>query len=151
MRTWIKSKWNETIKRSAVAGLALALAGSFIGYETIRPLHASAGATMSNATPLDDSKIAPLLSLDEAMETVAARVTPAIVNVAVTSKVKAHQIAQGDDDQDDPSGSGPQQFFGMPGMPFGRMQPQQPQIAHGIGSGVIISPERLHRNQQSRS
>ena len=139
MRTWIKTKWNATIRRSAVAVLALALAGSFIGYETIRPLHASPGAAMSNATPLDDSKIAPLLSLDEAMETVAARVTPAIVNVAVTSKVKAQPVAQqGDDqnDQGDPFG-GLQQFFGMP---FGQMQPRQPQFEHGIGSGVIISP-----------
>jgi serine protease Do len=35
------------------------------------------------------------------------------------------------------------QFFG-PGGPFGgsgQMQPQQPQIEHGIGSGVIISPD----------
>ena len=51
-----------------------------------QPTTARAAAT-SNTAPLDDSKIAPLLSLDQAMETVAARVTPAIVNVAVTSKV----------------------------------------------------------------
>ncbi len=138
MSTCITRKWNAIGKRSAVAVLALALAGSFITYESIRPLHATSGAAMSDSTPLEDSKIAPLLSLDEAMETVAARVTPAIVNVAVTSKVKS-QLARGQeqDDQDDDQSQVPQQFFGTP---FGRMQPQQPQVAHGIGSGVIVSP-----------
>jgi serine protease Do len=72
-------------------------------------------------------------------------VTPAIVNVAVTSKVTPkmarEEQQEGQDDQDDQSQGLPQQFFGMPGMPFGRMQPQQPQFAHGIGSGVIISPD----------
>ncbi len=143
MSTWITRKWNTAGKRSAVAVLALALAGSFISYESIRPLHAAAGAAMSTATPLEDSKIGPLLSLDEAMETVAARVTPAIVNVAVTSKVTpkmAREQQQDDQDGQDDQSQGMQQFFGMPGMPFGHMQPQQPQIAHGIGSGVIISP-----------
>ena len=34
------------------------------------------------------------------------------------------------------------QFFGpFGGNPFGRMMPQQPQIEHGLGSGVIISPD----------
>jgi serine protease Do len=141
MSTWITRSWNTAGKRSAVAVLALALAGSFVTYESIRPLHATGGAAMSNATPLEDSKIAPLLSLDEAMETVASRVTPAIVNVAVTSKVKS-QFARGQqsddqDNQDNDQQQLPQQFFGMP---FGRMQPQQPEIAHGIGSGVIVSP-----------
>ncbi len=141
MGTWITDKWKAAAKRSAIAVLTLALAGSFVMYQSIRPLHAAAGAT-SNATPLDDSKIASLLSLDEAMETVAAHVTPAIVNVAVTSKVRPQQMMQqGDGSQDDQDGGSPQQFFGNP---FGRMMPQmpqQPQFEHGIGSGVIISPD----------
>ena len=40
-------------------------------------------------TPLDDNNVGALLSLDQAMETLAARVTPAIVNVTVTSRAKA--------------------------------------------------------------
>ena len=39
-------------------------------------------------TPLDDNSVGALLSLDQAMETLAARVTPAIVNVTVTSRRK---------------------------------------------------------------
>jgi len=88
------------------------------------------------------------------METLAARVTPAIVHVAVTSRAKADQAA-GEVPED------MQQFFGQffgpgmgPGMGPGRgqgmgpgrgrsfrMQPQQQQIEHGVGSGVIISPD----------
>src|SRR5207248_7409460 len=98
------------------------------------------------AAPLDDNSVSALLALDRAMETVAARVTPAIVNVTVTSKVSPENgdaSEQNGQDQDGPNGL--QQFFGPFGMPFGKkffqMQPQQPQIEHGLGSGVIISPD----------
>jgi serine protease Do len=138
MTAWFTRTWKAAGRRRAAVVLALALAVSFVSYESIRPLHAAAGATAattSNATPLDDEKISSLLALDQAMETVAARVTPAIVNVAVTSKVKP-QMAQGDDDSDQM-----QQFFGQQfGQQFRHMQPG-PQIEHGIGSGVIISPD----------
>jgi serine protease Do len=84
------------------------------------------------ATPLDDNSIAPLTALDHAMEAVAARVTPAVVNVAVTSRSSRE------------SSSGPIQGL-PPGLQqfFGPMfqQPSQPQIEHGVGSGVIISPD----------
>ena len=89
---------------------------------------------------------ARLLSLDKAMETLAARVTPAIVNVTVTSKVSTKHNANMQDDSDDDDDNGLQQFFG-PNGPFGnqgrrfQMQPRQPQIEHGLGSGVIISPD----------
>jgi serine protease Do len=84
------------------------------------------------ATPLDDNSVGALLSLDHAMETLAARVTPAVVNVAVTSRAKATPtgMEQMPDDM--------QQFFG-PG--FGRNMRPEPQIEHGIGSGVLISPD----------
>ena len=39
------------------------------------------------AGPLDDTSVSPLVSLDNAVEAVASRVTPAVVNVAVTSRV----------------------------------------------------------------
>jgi serine protease Do len=98
------------------------------------------------ASPLDDHSVAALTSLDTAMEAVAMRVTPAVVNIAVTSTGK------GDEESED-SGSGAQglqnlppefrRFFGQGGLGGGqfRMVPQQPQIEHGIGSGVIISPD----------
>jgi serine protease Do len=68
------------------------------------------------------------------METLAARVTPAIVNVTVTSKSKVDLSDRGSFG-DLPEGmQGFGQFFGHP------MQPQN-RIEHGLGSGVIISPD----------
>ncbi len=84
------------------------------------------------ATPLDDNSIAPLTALDHAMEAVAARVTPAVVNVAVTSR-SSKEFSSGSIQGLPP---GLQQFFG----PMFQ-QPAQPQIEHGVGSGVIISQD----------
>ena len=67
----------------------------------------------------------------------AARVTPAVVNVAVTSKAEEQPVEmQGAAPQGLPPGL--EQFFGNGG---GRQMPQQPEFQHGIGSGVIISPD----------
>src|SRR5277367_4448613 len=98
----------------------------------------------SYGTPLDDNSVSSLVSLDNAVEAVAARVTPAVVNVAVTSRGSSERMTE--DDQD--SGQGQGQMQGMPpgfsqfgpGGPMGQI-PQQPQIEHGIGSGIIISPD----------
>jgi serine protease Do len=109
-----------------------------------------AAASYAGAAPLDNSSVSSLVALDHAVEAVAQRVTPAVVNIAVTSKASADDD-DSDGNQQDDSQQGQQQqlppgfaqFFG-PGGPFGgQMQqaPQQPQIEHGIGSGVIISPD----------
>jgi serine protease Do len=116
--------------------LALALALSFTTYEFINPAYAKGPVASPTATPLDDNSVSALLSLDQAMETLAARVTPAVVNVAVTSHGKT-EMADGQtpdmpDMQDLPPMFAP--FFNH------RMKPQQ-QIEHGIGSGVLISPD----------
>jgi serine protease Do len=93
---------------------------------------------MTPATaPLDNESVSALLSLDKAMETLAARVTPAIVNVAVTSKTKT-DVAQGEIPE------GMEHFFGQffgPGAGPRIQIPAPPQIEHGIGSGVLISPD----------
>jgi len=135
----MNSTYTSSTKRrigAAVLTLALILA---VGHHFLKPTFAHAAPSSSTA-PLDDSKIGALLSLDEAMETVAARVTPAIVNVAVTAKVnqKAMMQQQGESEgmPDDM-----QQFFQRQFGQRGQMQPQQPQFQHGIGSGVIISPD----------
>lgn len=130
-------KWIQTIRQqlgrqTAVALIVIAALGSFATYESIKPATARA-AVAPAAGPLDDQSISSLLSLDRAMETLAAHVTPAIVNVAVTSKTQPDS-AQIPDDMQHFFG----QFFGQGPMP--RMQPQ-PQIEHGIGSGAIISPD----------
>src|ERR1700752_333265 len=127
------SKWT---RRLAVPALALALA-SFTTYECMNPTAARAAAAAPAAAPLDVDSVSSLLALDKAMETLAARVTPAVVNVTVTSKAKAEASGKMPDDM--------QQFFGQ-GGPFGQffgphMRQRQPQIEHGMGSGVVISPD----------
>jgi serine protease Do len=131
----VVSKMKSKFRRwTGVSILAIATMGSLIGYESLKPTSAKAAITPA-ANALDQDSVSPLLSLDKAMETLAAHVTPAIVNVAVTSKTKVTA-----DDQQMPEDM--QQFFGQFGPQGGqRMMPQQPRIEHGIGSGVIISPD----------
>jgi len=132
MKTWLK---HYLPKRFMVPALAAVMAASVGAYELAKPAHAVAAAPAPAAAPLDDSSISALLSLDRAMEAVAARVTPAVVNITVTSKTNAR--LDEDNNGDDSDG---QQFnpFGQFGF---RMMPQRPQIEHGLGSGVIISPD----------
>lgn len=125
---------------AAILSLALIVG---IGHHFLQPSAARAAAS-SNTAPLDDSKVGPLLSLDQAMETVAARVTPAIVNVAVTAKVDQKKMMM--QQQSLPEEGLPddmQQFFEHQFGGRGQMAPrqQQPQFQHGIGTGVIISPD----------
>jgi serine protease Do len=130
------TNWKKTIGRLAIAPvLAVGMGVSLAAYHSAKPVVAKAAAPAPSAAPLDDNSVAPLLALDNAMETLAARVTPAIVNVAVTSKTKVDEQAQSQIPDD------MRQFFG-PGFNFNFPRQQQgPQIEHGIGSGVIISPD----------
>ena len=126
------------MRRLAMPTLALALAGSFVTYECVKPGAAKAANAAPAAAALDVDSVSSLLALDKAMETLAARVTPAVVNVTVTSRTKAE--GNGKQMPEDM-----QQFFGQ-GGPFGQffgphMQQRQPQIEHGMGSGVVISPD----------
>ena len=108
---------------AAIAGAFLLGAVMFAGHGNV---HA--------ASAIDDNSVSALTSLDHAMEAVASRVTPAVVNVAVTSK--------GSDEQDTSDGQ-------MQGIPpefqrfFGQMPQQHSQqpMEHGVGSGIIISPD----------
>jgi serine protease Do len=128
------TKWTRRLLASA---LALALA-SFATYEWAKPAAASAAVVAPAAGPLSDDSVSALLAVDRAMETLAARVTPAVVNVAVTARNKPDA-----DGQQLPPDM--QRFFGQ-SNPFGpgfgqRMMPQRPEVEHGIGSGVVISPD----------
>ena len=127
----LKTRWT---RRMIAPALALATIASFGTYEVLKPSAASAAAVPAPAaSPLDDNSVGALLSLDNAMENLAAKVTPATVNVTVTSKTKVDLSDQGI----------PEEFKNMPGLGqfFGqRMQPQN-RIEHGLGSGVIISPD----------
>ena len=127
------TNWKKTIGRLAIAPvLAVGMAASLAAYHNAQPVVAKAAAPAPSAAPLDDNSVSALLALDNAMETLAARVTPAIVNVAVTSKTKVDDQAQAEIPDE------MRRFFG-PGFNFPHQQ--GPQIEHGIGSGVIISPD----------
>ena len=90
-------------------------------------------------SPLDNNSVAALTAMDHAMESLAARVTPAIVNVAVTSKAEEQSVDMQGSQQDLPPGL--QQFFGFGNGGGHTQMPQQPELQHGIGSGVVISPD----------
>jgi serine protease Do len=121
------------------AAAAVLLGGAFLAGHT-----AHAAASLAGGAPMDDNSVSSLVALDNAVEAVAARVTPAVVNVAVTARVNG-QDAESEDDGQDSGGQIPQgaippefrRFFG----PMGHGQNPQSQIEHGIGSGIIISPD----------
>lgn len=125
---------NKLVAKAKRLTIPAALAGSFaLGAALFVGSGGVHAAAAFSASPIDDNSVSALTALDNAMETVAARVTPAVVNIAVTSK-GGHEIADNSDNQLQGLPPGFSQFFGQ-GMP------QQPQIEHGIGSGVIISPD----------
>jgi serine protease Do len=137
--SWL-AKWKQNFSRRVIVPvIAVVMVGSMATYEFAKPARAAAVPMAAAAAPLDDNSVSALLSLDKAMETLAARVTPAVVNVTVTSKTKAQQQPTGDDDSQDMQQFGPfGRFFGQQ---FGQQFRQGPQIEHGLGSGVIISPD----------
>jgi serine protease Do len=134
MKMWIERSKAAITRRLAVALIAAVAVGS------VATLNFTKSATAATAAPaaaaLDDNSVGALLTLDQAMETLAARVTPAVVNVTVASKSNVQQSGmEGMPDM--------QQFFG-PGNPGRQFRmPSQPQnrMEHGLGSGVIISPD----------
>jgi serine protease Do len=146
MKNWIKYCQAALTRRFLVGLAAVAMVLSLTAYEFDKPVSASAPAAA--AAPLDDNSVSALLSLDRAMEALAARVTPAIVNVTVASKrARVTNPAEDGDNSSDNDSNGLQQFFGPFGKQFGRQfgfgQQMGPQsnIEHGLGSGVIISPD----------
>src|ERR1700721_684626 len=62
--------------------------------------------------PLDENSVSSLVALDNAVEAVASRVTPAVVNVAVTSRVSGN-------DKDSVDEQNPEQGPGDGGHNFG--------------------------------
>src|SRR5579871_327262 len=136
--SWLDENKKKWMRRLALPALAIAFTASAVGYRWVQPLMARAASAAPSAAPLDTDSVGALLAVDKAMETLAARVTPGVVNVMVTSRAK--QEAEDRETPDDM-----QQFFGGSG-PFGQFGPgmrqhQQPQIEHGMGSGVVISPD----------
>ena len=138
----MKAAGKKRLGISAGTVLVAALAVSVFFHET-------SVRAASVTTPVDDSSVATLTALDRAMESVAAHVQPAVVNVQVTSRGSEEQLAKEQQgEQQLPPGFA--QFFG-PNGPLGGMQGQQGQgrraqgqqhpLEHGIGSGIVISPD----------
>ncbi len=125
----LKDMVQGTKKRIVVSVLTIAMMASFGAYEMIKPAPATAAVPAAAAAPLSDDSVSALTALDHAMETLAARVTPAVVNVTVTARSNA-RASEDQSDDDNPL----QQFFGR------RMRPES-QIEHGLGSGIILSPD----------
>ncbi len=124
------------------AVIALAFAVVFVCNHSIA--HAAGSAGIVAAAPLDNSSVSSLVALDNAVEAVAARVTPAVVNVSVTSHGSADDGDGNGQGNGMPQGSIPpefQWFFGPQGGGQGQMTKPQAQVEHGIGSGIIVSPE----------
>jgi serine protease Do len=121
MKSWIKYCQAALTRRFLVGLTAVAMVFSFAVYEFDNTARAATPAAAAAA--LDDDSVSALLSLDRAMEALAARVTPAIVNVTVVSKKSgdASNLFQregggnGNGNGDDSNGL--QQFFGPPVRP----------------------------------
>src|SRR5580698_3317595 len=124
MKSWMKY-CQAALNRRFLVGLgAIAMVFSLAAYKFDNPVKAAAPAAAAAA--LDDNSVSALLSLDRAMEALAARVTPATVNVTVVSKksgVTWNQAGRGDNSGDnnrDDDSNGLQQFFAPFGQQFGR-------------------------------
>ena len=129
-------------KVARVAGLS-GIAVALVLADTLVVRHNGVhAASVESSAPMSNNSVSSLVALDDAVEAVAARVTPSVVNVAVTSKETQGEGASEDQSQQQNLPPGFSQFFG-PGGFFGQQgqAQQQPQIEHGIGSGVIISPD----------
>jgi serine protease Do len=149
MKSWIKHCQVALNRRFLIPFAAVAMVLSLTAYEFEKPVRA-ATTPAASAAPLDDNSVSALLSLDRAMEALAARVTPAIVNVTVTSKRSGVANAAEGTDNGDSDSNGLQQFFRQFGPQFeqqfgqhgfGQHMGPQSNIEHGLGSGVIISPD----------
>ena len=97
---------NETnklvAKRSQIAGTAAIAIAILLGAFMFSQYRAQAAGVP--AAPIDEHSVTALTSLDQAMESVAARVTPAVVNIAVTSKVSPDRAVSDDSQQEVPPG-----------------------------------------------
>ena len=136
MHSVISSIKRVLVRPVLASVLAVALAGGgFATYEVMRPQNANAANPAPPAAALSADQVTPILTLDQAMEALTQRVTPAVVNVVVTARTKA-QSANMPDDMQNFFG----QFFGGQ-SPFQFRQQPRSQIEHGEGSGFVISPD----------
>ena len=139
----VKTMARKPLSVGAGVVLTAALATSLL-------FHESVGRAADPVPPINDNSVAALTALDHAVEAVAAHVEPAVVNVQVTSRGSEEEQAEEQGGQQDlPPGfaqffgpNGPVGGLGQPSQGQGRrFQQQQQPLEHGVGSGVIISPD----------
>src|ERR1700733_11576518 len=94
----------KTGRIAAPAGAAVALVLAATMFFHHNGVHA---AMISSPSPLDDNSVSSLVALDNAVEAVAARVEPAVVNVQVTSRGSSENVAHDDQDQGHGQGQDP--------------------------------------------
>src|ERR1700677_997827 len=122
-----------TVKKLAVpAGILVTILFSAAFFFDHARAHAAAG-------PLDESSVSSLIALDNAVEAVASRVTPAVVNVTVTSRVSGNDQNSGDEQNPDQN---PEEG----GHNFGGVNPQDlppgfRQFFFGQGGGQQMRPQ----------
>src|SRR5260370_12833429 len=103
MKRWIERSKAVVTRCLAVALIAVVAVGSIATFNFAKS--ATAAVAAPAAAALDDNSVGALLTLDRAMETLAARVTPAVGNVTGASKANLQQ--------------GVAEFHGIPDMqPF---------------------------------
>ncbi len=142
----------DTLRRVAIPAAAVPAAAIAVtlGAAVLGTHYADVHAASAAVSPIDDSSVSALESLDNAVEAVAARVTPTVVNVSVTARPTSDDDDQAEGGpqgmQPGPQGMQPgqlppglQQFFF--GGPMAPQQQQQNPVEHAVGSGVIISPD----------
>src|SRR5258707_10865365 len=80
----------------APAGAAVALVLTATVFFHHNGVHA---AMISSPAPMDDNSVSSLVALDNAVEAVAARVSPAVVNIQVTSRGSSEREIGGEQEQ----------------------------------------------------
>src|SRR5215469_778427 len=81
------AKGRKLAAPAAVAGAFVLGAALFVGHGGVK------AAVSTGAAPMDDQSVSALTSLDHAMEQVASRVTPAVVNISVTAKDREQETS----------------------------------------------------------
>ncbi len=81
----MSSATNQLVATTKKLAVPAAIAGAFVLGAAFFAGHGRVHAAAA-AMPMDENSVSALTSLDEAMEAVTSKVTPAVVNVAVTSR-----------------------------------------------------------------
>ena len=142
---------NSLVAKAKRFGIPVGAAATIVLGLSFAVAHKACAASDGGAPPLNDQSVSALVSLDNAVENLAAHITPSVVNVAVTSRITGDN-ANGDDEdssngqQGNPQNGIPPEFRWFFGNGFGQGFGQSngrpaPQIERGIGSGVIVSPD----------